>query len=160
MTSTSKDDRFVGEREHHYGDHVHLIDNPFLRSVLTRISSNEASLPDVLNLLRVTYEMLLGEAIRQFPCVDAVVPTRMHELHPKEGVLKEPVLDASTRVVICDIVRGGIVPSQVCFERLLSVLPDSSLRLDHLNMSRVSDDEGHVTGVDLSGSKVGGTVEG
>ena len=74
--------------------------------------------------------------------------------------MNEPILDAKTRVVICDIVRGGIVPSQVCFERLLSVLPDSSLRLDHLNMSRVSDSEGHVTGVDLSGSKVGGTVEG
>lgn len=160
MSSTTFASQVPGEREHHYGDLVHLIDNPFLRTVLTRISSDEASLPDVLNLLRVAYEVLLGEAIREFPCVDAEVPTRMHEMHPKRGVLREPILDPTTKVVICDVVRAGIVPSQVCFERLLSVLPDSSLRLDHLNMSRISDADGHVTGVDLSGSKVGGSVEG
>ncbi len=160
MASTSKECSTEGELAHHYGERVHLIENPFLRTVLTRVSSDDASLPEVLNLLRVAYEMLLGEAIHEFPSAYAEVPTRMHEQHPKEGVLRGPVLDPSAKVVICDVVRAGIVPSQVCFERLLSVLPDSALRLDHLHMSRVSDAEGHVTGVDLSGSKIGGSVDG
>ncbi|MFT7668379.1 MAG: uracil phosphoribosyltransferase [Planctomycetota bacterium] len=150
----------AGELAHHYGDRVHLLDNPFLRSVLARISSSEGSLPEVLNLVRVSYEMLLGAAVNEFPCVDVEMPTRMAEAHPKEGVYRGSVLDPTTQVVICDVVRAGIVPSQVCFERLLSVLPDASLRLDHLNMSRVSDESGKVTGVDLSGSKIGGTIEG
>ncbi|MFT7484413.1 MAG: uracil phosphoribosyltransferase [Candidatus Paceibacteria bacterium] len=149
-----------GELSHHYGEQVHLIDNLFLRTVLTRVSSDEASLPEVMNLLRVAYEMLLGEAIHEFPCSAVAVRTRMHGQHPEQSVLREPVLDPKSKIVICDVVRAGIVPSQVCFERLLSVLPDASLRLDHLHMSRVSDAEGHVTGVDLSGSKIGGTVEG
>ena len=153
-------DQRVGELEHLYGDQVHLIDSPFLRTVLTRVSSDEASLPEVLNLLRLSYEILLGEAVREFPCAPAEVPTRMSEQHPTAGVLRGSILDPSTKVVLCDIVRAGIVPSQVCFERLLSVLPDASLRLDHLNMSRVADATGRVTGVDLSGSKIGGTVDG
>ena len=148
-----------GELSHLYGDRVHLIDNPFLRSVLARISSTKATLPEVLNLTRLAYEMLLGSATNEFPCVEERIPTRMHEFHPVEGVLRGSVLDPDTKVVICDVVRAGIVPSQVCFERLLSVLPDASLRLDHLNMSRVSDASGHVTGVDLSGSKVGGRID-
>ena len=41
-----------------------------------------------------------------------------------------------------------------------ALAPTRRLRLDHLHMARVSDEEGHVTGVDLSGSKIGGPVEG
>jgi len=149
----------AGELEHHYGDRVHLVDNPFLHSVLARISSPDVSLPEVLGLLRLAYEMLLGAASAEFPCTEVELPTRMAEAHPEAGVYRGVVLDPTTKVVICDVVRGGIVPSQVCFERLLSVLPDACLRLDHLHMSRVSDDEGQVVGVDLSGSKVGGTVD-
>lgn len=149
----------AGELAHLYGERVHLVDNPFLRSVLARISSPQGSIPEVLNLLRLAYEILLGAATAEFPCVEAEVDTRMREVHPEAGVWNGTVLDPTVRVVVCDVVRGGIVPSQVCFERLLSVLPDACLRLDHLNMSRVSDAEGRVTGVDLSGSKVGGDVE-
>lgn len=149
----------AGELEHLYGERVHLIDNPFLRSVLARISSREVPIPEVLNLLRLAYEMLLGAATDEFPCVDAEIPTRMSAAHPAQGIYRGSVLDPAARVVICDVVRAGIVPSQVCFERLLSVLPDACLRLDHLNMSRVSNNEGRVTGVDLSGSKVGGVVD-
>lgn len=149
----------TGELAHHYGERVHLVDNPFLRSVLARISSPEGSIPEVLNLLRLAYEMLLGAAADEFPCVEAAIPTRMRAAHPEAGVWRGTVLDPDARVVVCDVVRAGIVPSQVCFERLLSVLPDACLRLDHLNMSRVSNDVGQVTGVDLSGSKVGGAVD-
>ena len=70
------------------------------------------------------------------------------------------VLDPRTRVVIVDVVRAGIVPAQTCFEMLCSVLPDENVRLDHLTMARVSNAAGAVTGVDLSGSKIGGPVEG
>jgi uracil phosphoribosyltransferase len=148
-----------GELRHCYGEQIHLIDNPFLTSVLARISSPQVSLPEVLNLIRLSYEILLGAATEEFPRTQVEVSTRMGEFHPKEGVYRGVVLDPATKVVICDVVRAGMVPSQVCFERLLSVLPDASLRLDHLNMSRVTNENDQVTGVDLSGSKVGGSVE-
>lgn len=149
------------EREHRYGDKVHLLDNRFLLTALARLSSPEVRHPEMVGILRQVYQtMLVNVAGREFPYVRAEVPTRMVELHPHEGVYRGTVLDPKTRVVVVDVIRAGIVPSQTCFEMLTSVLPPENVRLDHLTMARVSDAAGHVTGVDLSGSKIGGSVDG
>ncbi len=148
------------ELEHAYGDRVHLVDSPYLSTILARISAPGTPLREVISLLRLAYELLLAEAVRELPAVERVQPTRMAEQHPEAGQLRARLVDPQQKVVLCDVIRGGIIPSQVCFERLLAVLPDEALRLDHLNMARVSDAEGRVTGVDLSGSKIGGPVEG
>lgn len=149
------------EREHRYGAQVHLLDNRFLLTALARLSSPEVSHPEMVGILRQVYQtMLVNVAGREFPSVRAEVPTRMAEFHPHEGVYRGTVLDPRTRVVIVDVIRAGIVPSQTCFEMLTSVLPPDNVRLDHLTMARVSDSHGHVTGVDLTGSKIGGNVEG
>jgi uracil phosphoribosyltransferase len=123
------------------------------------MSSPAPRLHEVIDLLRCAYESLLMAASRELPSVDAEVETRMAQAHPREGVFRGQILDPKTPIVVCDVIRAGLIPAQICFERLLSVLPDSLLRLDHLNMSRVCDEEGHVVGVDLAGSKVGGSVE-
>lgn len=148
------------ELEHAYGDQVHLVDNPYLSTLLARISLSGTPLREVTSLLKLAYELLLAEAVRELPSASREQPTRMAAQHPEAGRLRADLVDPEQRVVVCDVVRGGIIPSQVCFERLLAVLPDEALRLDHLNMARVSDERGRVTGVDLSGSKIGGTVEG
>jgi uracil phosphoribosyltransferase len=70
------------------------------------------------------------------------------------------VFDPKVNVVVVDVIRAGIVPSQICFELLNAVLSEQRVRLDHLTMARQSDANGHVTGVDLSGSKIGGRVDG
>ena len=87
------------------------------------------------------------------------VETRMASAHPEEGYFHGPLLDPQARVVIVDVMRGGIVPSQVCFEMLTSVLPDDQVRLDHLTCSRLTDAEGQVLGAELRGSKIGGSIE-
>jgi uracil phosphoribosyltransferase len=149
------------EREHRYGAQVHILDNRFLLTALARLSSPHVRHPEMVGILRQVYQtMLVNVAGREFPAVRAEVPTRMAEFHPREGVYRGTVLDPKTRVVIVDIIRAGIVPSQTCFEMLTSVLPGDNVRLDHLTMARVSDAAGHVVGVDLHGSKIGGSVEG
>jgi uracil phosphoribosyltransferase len=148
------------EIEHAYGPRVHVLDNLYLHSGLARLGSPDARLHEVLRLVRAAYETLLVQATREFPSLEAEIPTRMADAHPEAGRYRGPVFDPGVSVVVCDVVRAGMVPSQVCFERLLSVLPDRCVRLDHLSMSRVTDEQGCVTGVDLSGSKIGGTVEG
>ena len=148
------------ELPHAYGPRVHILDNLLLQSGLARMGSSEPRLHEVIGLLRAVYESLLSSASREFPSVTSEVATRMAPTHPQEGVYRGPVFDPTVQVVVCDVIRAGLIPAQVCFERLLSVLPDERVRLDHLNMSRVCDDEGRVTGVDLAGSKVGGSVEG
>lgn len=150
----------VWEVEHGYGPRVHVLDNLFLQSALARLGSPEPRLHEVIQLLRAVYQTLLVAATREFPSVVCEVPTRMAVEHPAEGVVRGPVFDPCVEVVVCDIVRAGLIPSQVCFEQLLAVLPDERVRLDHLSMSRVSDESGRVTRADLSGSKIGGSVEG
>jgi len=149
------------ETEHHYGPRVHILKDAWLLTAMARIGSPEVSHPELLSLLRTVYHSLtLAACGRELPVVGAEIPTRMSAAHPGEGVYRGKVLDPTARVVVCDVIRGGIVPSQVCFELLAEVLPFESTRLDHLNMARASDENGRVTGVNLSGSKVGGSVEG
>jgi len=147
------------EAAHHYGPRVHVLENAWLASALARIGSPAVRRAELLALLRSAYNVLaLSACGRELPVVGAEIPSRMAELHEGAGVFRGTVLDPRTSVVV--VVRGGIVPSQVTYELLSAVLPESSVRLDHLSMQRTTDAQGRVTGVDLSGSKVGGRVDG
>jgi len=149
------------ELTHRYGERVHILDNVYLLSALARIGSPNVAHRDLMALLRSVYQTLLTVACgRELPRVTAHVPSRMAQTHKERGIYKGPVFDPSTNVVVVDVIRAGIVPSQVCFELLTAVLSEQRVRLDHLNMARQSDANGHVTGVDLSGSKIGGRVDG
>ena len=144
------------ELQHHYGDRIHILENPLLSTALKRFSDPSTDPAGMLELLRTTYQYLAIDACgREFGTVETQTPTRMAETHPEAGLLKAEVLNPETNVVVVDIVRAGIVPSQVCFELLCSVLPAHQVRLDHLTLARTSDEQGRVTGVDLSGSKIG-----
>jgi len=149
------------ELKHRYGARVHILDNVFLLSALSRIGSPSVAHRDLMALLRSVYQSLLVTSCgRELPRVAAEVPTRMSVQYPRHGVYRGPVFDPSLHLVIVDVIRAGIVPSQVCFELLVSLHDERRVRLDHLNMARIADKAGHVTGVDLSGSKIGGSVEG
>jgi uracil phosphoribosyltransferase len=133
----------------------------YLLTALARLSGLEVRHPEMTCIVRDVYRaLMMTVAGQEFPRIAAEVPTRMARDHAEAGVYRGEVLDPRTQVVIVDVVRAGIVPAQTCFELLCSVLPDEHVRLDHLTMARVSNAAGEVTGVDLSGSKIGGSVEG
>jgi uracil phosphoribosyltransferase len=146
--------------EHLYGERVQLAQSPILQSLIARLAGTEVRHPELVGLLRTAYVLLsaaaLGDSLPQAP---AELPTRMQSIHPREGIWRGSLIDPKTPVVVVDIVRGGIVPAQTCFELLTAVLPDESVRLDHLSMSRTADAAGSVTGVELTGSKIGGSIE-
>ncbi|MCC7014643.1 MAG: uracil phosphoribosyltransferase [Planctomycetes bacterium] len=149
------------ELEHRYGPKVHILDNLYLLTALAKLSGKRIRHPEMTATLRRIYQIMLANvAGHDLPSVRTEEPTRMQDLHPGEGVYRGDVIDPATKIVIVDIIRAGIVPSQVCFEMLTAVLPDENVRLDHLNMARLADAAGHVCGVDLSGSKIGGPVDG
>jgi uracil phosphoribosyltransferase len=149
------------ELAHRYGDRVHILDNVYLLSALARIGSPGIAHRDLMALLRHVYQTLLMTACgRELPRVRVDEPTRMASAHPQRGIYRGAVFDPDVNVVVVDIIRAGIVPSQVCFELLTSVLSEKRVRLDHLTMARKADQTGNVTGVDLSGSKIGGRVDG
>jgi uracil phosphoribosyltransferase len=151
----------MGLREHGYGERVRLLQDPYLDSLLARVSAEATPRQVVLDGVRRVYDVLLAAAAAvELPTELRSQPTRMAAEHGDSALLTVRTFAPSTEVVVCDVIRGGIVPAQQCFERLSAVLDESRVRLDHLNMARVSDAAGRVVGVDLSGSKVGGSVEG
>jgi uracil phosphoribosyltransferase len=146
--------------QHAYGPRVHLAGGTFVSTALARASADSISRTDLLALVRSVYEVLLASALEEFPRSQVEVETRMADKHPKRGVWRGDAAMDSGSVVICDVIRAGILPAQLCFERLSQLLPNADVRLDHLNIARTTDESGCATGADLSGSKVGGTVEG
>ncbi len=150
-----------GEVTQAYGPRVHILDSPSLATLVARLSAPDIRQPELTGVLRQVYAALfLAAADAELARTSAAIPTRMAEAHPDDGVWRGTILDPDQRVTFVDVIRAGLVPSQVCYELCASLLPDEGLRIDHLNMARISDETGRVTGVDLSGSKVGGSIEG
>jgi len=150
----------LSEVEHHYGDQVHLLADPFLATRLARLCSEEAGQPEVNAILRGLYRDLIRIVVAaELPRTRLRVRTRMAEV-TEHAVLDVTGIDLGTEVVCVDIVRGGIVPSQVCYEVLTELLDPAGVRQDHLAMARATDAAGQVTGTDLHYAKVGGPIEG
>jgi uracil phosphoribosyltransferase len=148
------------ELEHRYGPALHLLDDPYLLSLLARIGSPKTGTDIVTELVRSAYRRLFSEVLRrEFPVVQDRVETRMAATEPR-AFYEGPHLCSRTKLVVCSVIRAGILPAQTCYEIACEVLPPSNVRLDFLNLSRVTDESGHVTGVRLDGSNIGGPVDG
>ena len=148
------------ELEHGYGPNVHLLADPVLLTQLARLCEPSCAQPDVTWLVRDMYETLVRMVMaRELPRSQVEIRTRMYESTP-QGVWRGNVLDPATRVITVDIARAGTLPSQIAFEALVRLLDPNKIRQDHLYMARTTDASGAVTGVSMSGSKIGGDVEG
>lgn len=148
------------ELMHKYGPRVHILNNPFLLTMLARIGSPATKGPEVAELVRLVYTVMLAEvAAHELPVAMASTPTRMFARTP-HGVYRGPILSNDAQVVVACVIRAGMIPSQTCFEQLAKVLDPDRIRIDALSMARVTDAEGRVTGVSMTGSKIGGSVQG
>ncbi|MEM7201969.1 MAG: uracil phosphoribosyltransferase [Planctomycetota bacterium] len=148
------------ELQHKYGPHVHILSDPYLLSLLAQIGSPETGTGEITGLVRSAYRRLGAEVLaREFPVVPDRVKTRMAATEPR-AFYEGPRLCRNTPLVICAVMRAGIVPAQICYELATEVLPPGHVRLDFVNLSRVLDDEGKVAGVDVGGTKIGGPVDG
>ena len=147
------------ELEHNYGPRVHLLADPVLITQLARLCQNETHQPDITWLVRDMYETMVRMVIaNELPRTPLKILTRMHE-STERGVWQGSGLDASSKVVTVSIARAGTIPSQIAFEALVRLLDPQNVRQDHLYMNRVTDEDGTVTGVSMSGSKIGGDVK-
>jgi uracil phosphoribosyltransferase len=148
-----------GQR-HDYGPGVHLLGNAYYFSLLSRIGTKECKSPAVHQYVSYCYQGLMNYFLSElFPRKEFASPTRMFELTPK-GVFHGIGLDLSQEIVVVDIARAGTYPAQLCYEQLTWIFPSDQIRQDHIYINRVVDAQGQVVGNDLSGSKIGGSVEG
>ena len=146
--------------DHDSGDNVHILADPWSRSLLARLCSPACDTRDAHPLLDACSAVLLQAAVEQLPRVSVEQPTRMAAGEPR-AVLRESILDPQAPAVVVDVARGGIAPS-LSFQRgLMQVLDPASVRVDHVYLQRVADPAtGAVTGVSHAGSKLGGPVAG
>lgn len=145
---------------HHYGPGVALCDDPFLLTLLARLGHPDTGTAAIPGLVRTAYQRLLQEVLaREFPQQQVQLPTRMTQSEPR-ACYRGRRLCQATQLVICAVIRAGILPAQACYEAAIEVLPPERVRLDFLNLSRVVDPQHQVTGVRLDGSKIGGPVDG
>lgn len=146
--------------EHRYGPRIRILGDPYSNALLARIGSPEVRPPQLLELVRVFYNVLLSHvAASEFPAVSRRVATRMSE-HTDLGHWEGRAIDPASQVVIANVMRAGNLPSLTCFETLCSILDPENVRIDHFYFARKTDPHGKVIGVDSSGSKVGGAIEG
>jgi len=148
------------ELEHGYAPNVHLLADPVLLSQLARLCRPDVVQPEITTLVREMYRALVRMVIaNEFPREHVEVQTRMIE-STERGVWSGDVLASNVRAVTVNIARAGTLPSQVVFETLTNLLASDMVRQDHVFLARVTDAQGCVTGVSMSGSKIGGDVDG
>ena len=149
----------ASEIRHNYGPRVHILDDLYLNSILARFGHPSIFQPELNHLLHVLYTGLLTEVINGiFPRERRQVDTRMKAYTPK-GVVDQVLVNPETPVVTVDLARAGILPSHYIYEFLNHLINPSKVRQDHFFMNRRTDAQGHVVGVDVSGSKIGGGQE-
>ena len=148
------------ELTHRYGDNYHILSDPFLLSHLARLCARETTQPSINSLVKDLYRHLVKAVINaEFPRTHARVETRMADVNPL-GIWEGELIDPNTTVVTVNIARAGTLPSQVCYDFLNKTLEPKGVRQDHFIMARETDAQGRVTGTNISGSKIGGPVDG
>jgi uracil phosphoribosyltransferase len=148
------------EIEHAYGDKVHIINNPYIQSLLAKFSTPAVTQPLLNTFVKRLYSHLLTEVVSTcFPTEEIQWETRMKHLN-ENAVLFGRVVDQDCKVISVDLARAGTWPSHLCYDELNYYLKPENLRQDHFHMNRKVNEQNEVIGVDVAGSKIGGGQDG
>ncbi len=148
------------ELEHHYGNNVHLLSDPFLLSHLNRLCHPSTFQPVIHQLTRSIYFSLLHLVLnKEFERTRLDSPTRMTTLHPNEAVYSGEVIDREQKVVCVNLARAGTYPSHICYDELNYILDPRYVRQDHISLNRTTDENDQVTGTNVGGLKIGGAID-
>jgi uracil phosphoribosyltransferase len=146
----------MAELEHCYGENIHILSNPYMMSLLARISRPNTAQP-LLNLYFETlYHFLLEQTVNSLlPRVAVDWDTRMKEFN-EYGVFRGEIIRPETRAVVVDLARAGTYPSHICYHGLNQLLDPHRVRQDHFYLNRATNEAGEVIGINATGSKIGG----
>ena len=147
------------ELDHAYGKNVHILADPFLLTHLAFLCAEGTQQPAINQVVRDLYQYLIKAVMNgELPRVVAHITTRMAAISP-HGIWTGQILDPDVRAVSVNIMRAGTLPSQVCFDFLNKTLTPKLVRQDHVVMSRITNEDGKVTGSHFGDSKIGGDVD-
>lgn len=146
------------ELRHHYGNNVHVLNDPLLLLMLSRMGHPGTDMHTARQLVKAAYEQMLTYVVLQeFPRKQVEVETRMREHAGSQGFYRGPVADLSNTVLV-SIERGGRIPTESIADRI-ALASGGNVSVDSIAAERISED-GRVVGCSLSKPKIGGSVEG
>lgn len=149
----------LSEIEHKYGKRVHILENPFLQSILAKLSRPETIQPLLNQYIAFLYRHLFAHAVNTcFPREVINWDTRMIDVTDR-GVFKGEIIKRDQHAVVVNLARAGTYPSHICYDELNYLVDPQWVRQDHFYINRKTDEQNKVVGVDVSGSKIGGGVE-
>ncbi|HXH30500.1 MAG TPA: uracil phosphoribosyltransferase [Bacteriovoracaceae bacterium] len=149
----------LSEMIHHYGHNVHLVSSPLMLSLLAKLGHPKTTQPQINELVSMLYSYLMDNVIDLlFPKKIISLQTRMSEAHP-EATYQGQIIDPEVPCVSVDLARAGTFPSHLCYSKLNYLMNPQLVRQDHFYVARLTDEQGQVSGVSVSGSKIGGGVE-
>jgi uracil phosphoribosyltransferase len=149
----------LSEVDHLYGPNVHILSSPFMLSILAKLGSPKLQQPVLNKLVEILYTHLIDETINSlFPKKNATIDTRM-KAHHQEAVYEGQIIDPEIPCVVVDLARAGTYPSHLCYEKLNYLMNPDLVRQDHFYVARSCNEKGEVIGVNVSGSKIGGSVD-
>ncbi len=150
---------FLSESKHLYGKNVHLLSNPHLHSHLAKLCSIDTYQPVINELVNTLYSSMLQIVVNgEFPQKRDITVSRMSEYHP-EGSFESPIIDPSTPIVCVNLARAGTLPSHICYNALNYFMDPKTVRQDHISIARKTNESAQVTGSDITGHKIGGTID-
>ena len=136
-----------------------IMDTPFNLSLLAELGHPETRQPRVSYLIREVYSNMFAPMVdKELEREEVKTETRISKLEPEDGFWEGEVIAKKQRVVVADIMRAGMVPSELVYTRLCSLLDPGCVHQDHL-MSQRDDNPTGVTKSTLLGSKIGGSVQ-
>ena len=149
----------LSERKHHYGEGIHILSDPFLHSHLAKLCAQDTHPPVINELVHTLYSSLLKIVVNQeFPQKREITRTRMID-HHAQGNFESPIIDPETPVVCVNLARAGTLPSHICYNSLNYFMNPKMVRQDHISIARKTNESHQVTGSEVTGHKIGGTVD-
>ncbi|MBU0545846.1 hypothetical protein KKA13_01155 [Patescibacteria group bacterium] len=145
------------EKEHKYGEHVHLVRDNMATSRLTSLCDARTPQSQVINLTQSLYAEVLLRAVVNliFPTITIKVSTPMATIVGQRGRVQAETIDPLTMVAIATLLRAGDIAAGACFGSLVSILSEGCVRQDFFGATRQTNTEHQVTGTEISYIKKG-----
>lgn len=142
------------EVNHHYGKNVHIVSSPLMLSLLAKLGNPKTHQPQINELTSMLYAYMMDMVI------DTLFPKKLVSIETRlKASYDGQIIDPEVPCVSVDLARAGTFPSHLCYNKLNYLMNPELVRQDHFYVARLTNEQGEVTGVNVSGSKIGGGID-
>lgn len=135
-----------------------LLNTPYNLSLLAKLGQANVKQPEISALVQALYTNMFGVIVDQeLAKIKVALKTRIYSKDSR-GIFRGEIINPKQKIVVTDVIRGGIQPANLFYLQLCALLTASYVRQDHIMCQRLEGAAG-VTGTDLSASKIGGSIK-